>query len=66
MGNVGCCGKHRLCRACPSRYHFRFMLTNSGRQNQMKAAGVSRADIANPLDPLLQALSRFRSEVLAR
>eukprot|EP00292_Cryptomonas_paramecium_P021382 CAMPEP_0113726102 /NCGR_PEP_ID=MMETSP0038_2-20120614/40205_1 /TAXON_ID=2898 /ORGANISM="Cryptomonas paramecium" /LENGTH=163 /DNA_ID=CAMNT_0000656591 /DNA_START=156 /DNA_END=644 /DNA_ORIENTATION=- /assembly_acc=CAM_ASM_000170 len=32
-------------------------------QSQMKAMGVSRADlINNPLDPLLNTLSRFRSE----
>jgi hypothetical protein len=31
-------------------------------QARMKQLGVSKVDVANPLDPLLEALSRFRSE----
>ena len=30
---------------------------------QMKSMGLSKADIANPLDPLLEVLSRFRTSV---
>ncbi len=32
-------------------------------QARMKEMGVSRADAGNPLDPLLEALSRYKSEV---
>ncbi len=31
-------------------------------QARMKEMGVSRADAGNPLDPLLEALSRYKSE----
>ena len=32
-------------------------------QARMMAMGVSKADGANPMDPLLDALSRYKSEV---
>ncbi len=32
-------------------------------QARMMAMGVSKADSANPMDPLLDALSRYKSEV---
>ncbi len=32
-------------------------------KSQMKALGLSKADSANPLDPLLEILSRFRNSV---
>ncbi len=31
-------------------------------QARMKEMGVSRADAGNPIDPLLEALSRYKSE----
>ncbi len=33
-------------------------------QARMMAMGVSKADRANPMEPLLEALSRYKSEVL--
>ncbi len=33
-------------------------------QAQMMAMGVSKADRANPMEPLLEALSHYKSEVL--
>jgi hypothetical protein len=32
-------------------------------KSQMKALGLSKADSSNPLDPLLEILSRFRNSV---
>jgi hypothetical protein len=31
--------------------------------SRMKAMGVSKADVVNPLDPLLEVLARFKNPV---
>ena len=33
-------------------------------QARMKELGISKADAGNPLDPLLENLSRYKSEVI--
>ena len=41
----------------------KFRLVQEEERASMRAMGMSRADAANPLDPLLESLSRFKHSV---